>query len=336
MVKIMDKISVIVPVYNVEKFLSQCIESIINQTYRNIEIILVDDGSSDGCGRICDAYAEKDNRVRVIHKTNGGPSVARNVGIKAATGEYMAFVDSDDFIFPHMYEVLYKRIVKDKSDMVFCNIFYVDEDGKSITKRNQSLPVKEGVFSPQIILNDMVQPDFAPYTAAWNKLYKRKLFEDVLFPDGKLIEDAFIAHIIIDKCCTISGVREALYCYRQRSESIMNTRFHLKHLDGVEAFAERTQFALDKGLINLAVFSMRLMIAWMIKGVRESKQDADFKTRFEELKRMYDVLYVKIIRHKIGMKCLIQFTLFRVSVKLYNITAVLLERILHKSFYESI
>ena len=137
-----DKISVIIPLYKVEKYIRGCIDSVISQTYRNLEIILVDDGSPDACGKICDEYAEKDSRIKVVHRKNGGLSAARNTGINFATGKYIAFVDGDDHIHPDMYSQLHFSILQSGADIAICNFLYVDESGKKIIDANKNMPIK--------------------------------------------------------------------------------------------------------------------------------------------------------------------------------------------------
>lgn len=149
-----DLISVIVPVYKVERYLCRCVDSIIAQTYTNLQIILVDDGSPDGSGAICDDYAAKDPRITVIHKENGGLSDARNAGLGAARGSYIGFVDSDDYISVDMYEKLYKAIVACNADMSVCNFRYVDENGNNMEERNNALPVKDEVIDGMTALRE--------------------------------------------------------------------------------------------------------------------------------------------------------------------------------------
>lgn len=331
-----DKISVIVPVYNVEDYLPKCIESIMKQTYKNLEIILVDDGSKDGSSKICDEFKLKDDRIVVIHKENGGLSEARNSGMKAATGQYIAFIDSDDYIREDMLEILLDRIIRDSSDMAFCNFLYVNEQGEIIPERNEYYPVVDGVFSAGEIYNQTAQEHFAPYTASTNKLYKSYLLKEIYFPVGKTVEDAFIAHIIVGRCQRISGVSLPLYYYVQRNNSIMNKSFNISRLDGVEAFGQRAIYAMEHDALSLGVFSVRLMIAWMIKGLRSIENSELFNHRYLELKKLYDNVYRKIIKYPIGMKCRIQFLLFKISPTVYNFLASILEKILRKSFYDAV
>ena len=218
----MEKISIIVPIYNVEKYIRLCVDSIINQTYRNIEIILVDDGSPDECPKICDEYVGKDSRIRVIHKVNGGLSDARNAGMKIATGDWLGFVDSDDYIHPKMYEILLNNAKNTNSDLSVCNFDLVKEseccdfslDGGV---RLIEQPVREFLCNKVFSAN------------SWNKLYKRQLFDGIEFPVGLLYEDLATTYKIVDRAERVVLSDDKLYAYVQRGNSIMNnTRFLMK------------------------------------------------------------------------------------------------------------
>lgn len=186
-----DKVSIIVPIYNVEKYLPKCIESIINQTYKNLEIILVDDGSPDNCAKICDEYAKKDNRIKVIHKPNGGVSSARNAGLDIATGEYIGFVDPDDFIAPEMYEQMLEAIKTANADLAICGYDYFDEDGNLDKKRLYEIRETEILTRKEVIRRFSDMPPTIRHGVV-NKLFKSELLslkfkeglhssEDVLF-----------------------------------------------------------------------------------------------------------------------------------------------------------
>lgn len=223
-------ISIIVPVYNVEKYLPECIESILAQTFTDFELILVDDGSPDDCPALCDAAAEKDARVRVIHQKNGGLSAARNAGLDAARGAWIGFVDSDDYIAPEMYETLYKAVQSTGADLALCDYAEVDEAGTPCPPMHVSL--SEGELTGQELLKRasglMVQ-------LAWNKLYCRAIFTQLRYPEGKLNEDLFL---IPEVCLQIQKavvVPKVLYYYVQRSGSIMGKNKTLRHYDAAEA-----------------------------------------------------------------------------------------------------
>lgn len=212
-----DRISVIVPVYKVEKYLPKCIESILNQTYRNLEILLVDDGSPDRCGGICDEYMEKDSRIKVIHKENGGLSDARNAGIREATGAFFGFVDSDDHIAPDMYEYLWTLMKENDADIGVCDACVIPEDGEPTYTAGENIQVYHGRES----LHAMVCRN-AFTVNTWNKLYKRQVFEGITFPVGMLYEDLATTYRLLEQaeCVAVSDAQK--YAYVQRNGSIMN------------------------------------------------------------------------------------------------------------------
>ena len=189
-----EKISVIVPIYNVEQYLRRCIDSIINQTYKNLEIILVDDGSPDNCGQICDDYAKKDTRIKVIHKKNGGLSDARNVGLEVCTGDYISFVDSDDWIELNTYEIMMKSMNEYNADMVVSNINYVYKD-KVESKYSED---KIRCFNKEEAMKELIK-DGLVQAVVWNKLYKRVVIDNLRFKVGKLNEDEFFTYKICAK-----------------------------------------------------------------------------------------------------------------------------------------
>jgi len=237
-------ISVIVPVYNVELYLEKCIYSILNQTYHNLEIILVDDGSPDQCGTICDYFLSLDKRIKVIHKQNGGLSDARNAGLDMANGDFIAFVDSDDTIMPEMMEKLYERIVIDRSDMALCGCKRVNKKGESLLEF--FLPDK--VLTGFGALEASYEYNGFLFSLTWNKLYKKHLFQHIRFPVGKYHEDEYTTYLIIDQCSRVSIIRQAFYLYLyQRDESIMQEAYSVRRLDGIEASYERYLYYKKKG-----------------------------------------------------------------------------------------
>lgn len=187
----MKKLSVIVPIYNVEKFLRRCIDSIINQSYSNLEIILVDDGSTDKSGRICDEYSKIDLRIKVVHLDNGGVSRARNIGISLSTGEYLSFVDSDDYISSEMYEKMIYILENENLEIVSCGAYIVKNN--KILGRQGSGKLK--IYSKEEIL-PLVLQDYN--NTVWDKVYKREVFNGVKFPEGRVFEDNGTAHLIFN------------------------------------------------------------------------------------------------------------------------------------------
>lgn len=240
-------ISVIVPVYKVEKYLDRCVESIVNQTYLNLEIILVDDGSPDSCPAMCDAWAQKDSRIKVIHKENGGLSDSRNAGMAAASGAYIGFVDGDDYIAPEMYRLLLERIREEGSDISACGAELVFEDGtapRPLTKSGTCVLDRETAMEAVVRESWLKQP-------VWYKLYKTALIRDIPFPVGKYHEDVFWTWQAVARAKSVSVFDTPCYFYVQRRGSIMAERYSLRRLDAVEAKCQRLEF-LEKAYPQLA------------------------------------------------------------------------------------
>lgn len=208
-------ISIIVPIYKVETYLEKCIVSILSQTLRDIEIILVDDGSPDNCGKICDSYASKDSRIVVIHKKNGGLSSARNAGIDIAKGEYLMFVDSDDYVEPDFCEKAYHLVVYNN---VLCASFgyyehWNDRTYELHTSKEKTIPAIDAIKS-LIIKNDVI------YNFAWNKIYHKSLFNSIRYPEGRYYEDQGTTYKLFDAAKLIYVDPSMLYHYNRRQESI--------------------------------------------------------------------------------------------------------------------
>lgn len=224
-------ISIIVPVYKVEPYLRQCVDSILNQTYRNIEVLLIDDGSPDKCGEICDEYARKDNRVRVFHTENQGLSAARNIGISEAKGKYIGFVDSDDWIEPDMYEVLLKRMQETGADISECAV----RTGFNVLNAQQ-----QTVFKNQEILVALIDQRIA--NCVWNKLYQKGLFDGIAFPEGCNYEDVSRMHYIMGRAQRVVEIPIPKYHYQKRKESI--TKVYTAHnlIDYADAHMDRFHY----------------------------------------------------------------------------------------------
>ena len=238
----MAEVSIIVPVYQVENYLHKCVDSILAQTFTDFELILVDDGSKDRSGQICDEYAEMDERVTVIHKENSGPSDTRNRGIEQAAGNYFMFVDSDDYIAPTMVECLYQSILKENADIAACNFLYSFEDD-----RNQDFSTNiqwEVVSGAEIFYNRKNDRSCGYWTVVWNKLYKSKVFGKLRFRVGKYHEDEFWANDIYQMDIKMVTIPECLYYYRQHGNNSMKTTNSKKNLDILEALQERIDIYL--------------------------------------------------------------------------------------------
>lgn len=232
-----DLISVVVPVYKVEPFIEHCVSSIVNQTYKNLEIILVDDGSPDQCPKMCDEWARKDSRIVVIHKKNGGLSDARNAGMKVAAGNYIAFVDSDDWIEPLMYETLMKVLIVNKSDIVSCGFRKVQKE--ELRKESSELQLVQ--YDAESALEAMIT-EKGMHQVVWNKLYKRALVEEIPFEKGKYNEDEFWSYQVIGRAKKVTAIKNIYYNYFQRENSIINETYSLKRLDGLEGKENRQKY----------------------------------------------------------------------------------------------
>lgn len=246
----MEKISIVVPIYNVEKYIRKSVDSLLKQTYKNIEIILVDDGSPDRCGEICDEYATTDNRVIVIHKKNGGLSDARNAGIEIACGQYISFIDSDDYVAPHYCEILYKHLKENSADISICSFqsFYEGEDCQE--KISDDVEVMDSNLALKSLYNN-VEGYGQSMHVAWGKLYKKELFNIIKYPVGKINEDEFVIHHLYGMANKVVLNKSILYYYLQRDNSIMGQPFSEKRFDSLEALMDRIIYFQNRGLKEL-------------------------------------------------------------------------------------
>lgn len=233
-------ISVIVPVYKSEKYLDYCIESIINQTYKKIEVILVDDGSPDNCPIMCDMWAKKDSRVKVIHQQNSGSGVARNVALDNARGEMVAFVDSDDYIAPQMFEILLGLMDND-IDIVEC-AYKQTWDDKVVFDTST---VQKQIYSTETAMKEHIQ-DHIFQQVIWNKLYRRSVIENIRFPSGTRIDDEFWTYRVIANARKLSRTTCSMYAYRQQMDSIMHQFFSLERLQAIDAKCQRLEFMRNR------------------------------------------------------------------------------------------
>ena len=252
-----ETISIIIPVYNVERYLNRCVESVLQETYPHIEVLLIDDGSTDRCGALCDEWAEKDPRIRAVHKENGGISDARNKGLDIAAGEYVVFIDSDDYITADMVKKLYDALKENKADMSICNFLHVDEKGIPIPRLKSVLPIQDEVLSGTEAIIKLHSPTNGHwygwhYSMAWNKLYKKSLFDDIRFPKGKFCEDVFIAHRLYAICSRVACIRDICYYYTQRANSITSRRSAITYLNDAEGYLDRALFCYDRDLFRTA------------------------------------------------------------------------------------
>lgn len=281
-----DLISVIIPVYKVEKYLEKCIESIIKQTYTNLQIILVDDGSPDNCGKICDEYAKKDSRIEVIHKINGGLSDARNVGINRANGRYIGFVDSDDYIKEDMYEKLINLIKEYNADVSICNLYDVI-DGKEYV-RNKDNGIHE--YSRIDILKEILL-DKNIQSYAWNKLYKKELFDEIKYPIGKKYEDIGTTFYLFEKCNKIVVTSEPEYYYLKRSDSLVNNVTESTVLDYTDIIIQRYLYT-QKNIEKLRKYNNYYLAKTLITAHNDIELLGSISEKMQEkYKELYNLVY---------------------------------------------
>lgn len=312
-------ISVIVPVYKVEQYLDRCVSSLLAQTYENIEIILVDDGSPDRCPEMCDGYAKEHEKVRVIHQENKGLSGARNTGIDHAKGEYLAFVDSDDKWSPYFLESLYSALKETDADISQCRWEYMHGDE---IKEVYNPDAKKECFTNREMLANLYIQTGAYYVVAWNKLYKKKLFENIRYPEGRIHEDEATTYKLFDLAEKSVFVDNALYGYYVGSNGASITRngFNMKKLDWRTANKERVQYFIEKGYHELVVPA--------IKACNDGSIDLYFKCRDncpDAKGEMFEIRYG--VRESIGLirkygqlpaKTMIGYGLFAAFPNLYG------------------
>nr|MBP3258865.1 glycosyltransferase family 2 protein [Bacilli bacterium] len=316
----MPLISIVVPIYNVEKYLAKCIETIINQTYRNIELILVDDESPDNCGKICDEYKKKDPRITVIHKKNGGLSDARNKGIEKATGKYITFIDSDDYITLDYIETLFNSLSKNNADMAIGGHYIKYEKGGETTKYD----TKEYVGNSELILDKLLYDELD--VSAWAKLYKKELFNKIKFPVGRLYEDSATTYKLVDESKVIAVNTKPIYYYIIKPNSITNCSFNKKKLDLITSTEEMVNYISYKYPQLLSGCNRRMMYAYLSTYTQLNKDNKRYKDIEKRLvsyikKHKDAVLKDKRVskRDKIGIICAcLGYHFYKISWGIYT------------------
>jgi|SRR5690625_62624 len=315
------KISIIVPVYNTERLLPRCINSILSQSFRDFELILVNDGSTDKSGEICDCFSKRDRRIIVIHKENGGSSTARNTGLVVAKGDYIGFVDSDDYINKYMYEILYKNATNYFSDIVICSYediyddqyctSYKFEDNKEVQHFNNIDALKQMYMS---------KTKYITYVVPWNKLYKRNLFGGIKYEVGNMYDDETVAHKLLYNSHKITFINSNLYYYVQRKGSQMNSPFHIKKLDKVYALKNREIYFRKMKVAELhqkALKHYMEMFFWNYFLARSKLKNIE--TELIKLKRTFDESLIHLLRHRgLSLKQKLMCVLFCLSPPLYE------------------
>jgi len=309
------KVSVIIPIFNVEPYLRRCVDSVLAQTLTDIELILVDDGSTDLSGTICDDYKEIDERVIVKHINNSGVSVARNIGLDNAAGEYIAFVDSDDTIAPEMAEQMLSALQKENADLCICGFQRVSENYLPAGDKS-SVPFQ--VLTGMQALEKLYTNDYLYFTIACNKLFKRSLFDSLRFPEGKLFEDGYVAFRYYFASRTIVCLPDCCYFYLTRSNSITTSSLSVKNLDGLDAEVDSIDFLKEKGCLDLLAKAETKYTGAVIYNLKRfDLNQKDVAVRFQEIRRDFSRLYPDIMKNTLlSKKEKLVITLFRISPRL--------------------
>ena len=310
-----ELISIIVPIYNVEKYLETCIESIIKQTYKKIEIILVNDGSTDNCLQICEKYAATDKRIKVINKENGGLSDARNKGIEKATGKYLIFIDSDDYIDVQMVEKLYTNLIENKADISICNHYYDYQNGNIKFKK---FPNKELISNKEKKFYNIYNDYSVSTITAWGKIYKKEIFNNIKYPVGKIHEDEAIVLDILNIAKKISYFDEPLYYYVQRNNSI-TSNFNIKRLDIISVHESRINKLKKKNNKELLYLEYKTYIKRLIKIIVPGLYSIGEKEKANYYKEKYNYLIKYILSNfKISTKEKLQWIVIKTFPNLYT------------------
>lgn len=285
-------ISVLMPVYNVEKYLEKTLESVKNQTYGDFEVIMIDDGSADSSGAVCDKWAEADSRFKVTHTENRGVSAARNTALSLVRGEYVFFMDSDDLIEPETFEELLKALTENDADMAMGTFYYTDNEGNPIEKLNKNCPVKDEVLDSIQYLRKLTEPNANYYCTSTTKIFKSNLFEGITYPVGKINEDEARIHEIIFRCKKIVTLKKRYYNYIKHSAGITGTTFGIKNLDREDAFVGRINFFKEKNLTELAqraaIFALDSAIVTLSKCVKNGFWYGSIKQRVIDYFRFFE------------------------------------------------
>ncbi|MEH7440670.1 glycosyltransferase family 2 protein [Neobacillus drentensis] len=306
-------VSVVVPIYKVEKYLSRCVDSILQQTYKNLEIILVNDGSPDNCGIIADQYAKEDKRVKAVHKENGGLSDARNYGMRYVTGEFTLFVDSDDWLEQKMIQELVQASYKYQADIVQAAFYYAYDDHLLFDSRVYKKDKEPESFDNKTLMYQLVKNEKVK-NFAWGKLYKTNLIKDIPFKKGVLFEDVFWAHLVMQRVNTFISLNNPMYFYYQREDSIV-ANYTTRNLDFIQGLKERHRF-IEKHYPYLVDESYKMILKMNLIHynllLRNRKKDTTGLYRKEiqqYIKKQYPILRMAVMNEKVLKKQLLLFNL---------------------------
>lgn len=298
----MAEISMIVPVYQVEKYISQCIDSVLKQTFQDFELILVDDGSKDNSGMICDCYAAKDDRILVIHTDNRGAAAARNAGLERASGKYITFLDGDDYLAENMLARLYEVIDGSEYDMVVCDFLNLLTDEKD----NFIVHLQEKTVTGREILEHLKNgKNYGVWTIVWNKIYKRKVLENLSFPDGKYFEDEFFSDQFYLKSNQIHVIPDVLCYHRVLASSTMNTQKTENYLDLLDALQKRLEIYLQHNYSENEIYKVLIYLLDPFTKCAKAKFKGTNKQRLEETRRFIKMTAKKMMSSKLSLvkKC---------------------------------
>lgn len=307
-----DLISIIVPIYNIQNYIQKCIDSILIQTYKNLEIILVNDGSTDHSLKIITDYIQKDNRIILVDKNNGGLSSARNAGIKKSQGSYIVFVDGDDYLHEDYIKNLYDAIIKTHADMSVCGAEIVDTQGEKTNilatgnKYVEFIPFQKEIIAPhEVERRYYIDNNSFFYVVAWNKMYKREIFNDLCYDENKIYEDEFLFQKLLRKCNTISFIPDKLYYYVQRNSGITskkNVRFQFQLITEIferrMACYEKEQESELKKLCCIKYLRQSITSYYYL----DNKGKREIKAKYKMIIRIYNIPFeYKVIYYFIGI-----------------------------------
>ncbi len=313
-------VSIVIPVYNVKKYLNRCVDSVIAQTYSTLEIILVDDGSTDGCGAVCDNYKKLDSRIEVIHKKNGGLSDARNAGLDKIIGEYVIFIDSDDFVSPYYVENLVE-IVQRTGCKIGCSWFVNYYEGCAIVVPTLVDDNKIKVYSREAFYDQMLHQQGVE-VSAWGKIYYSKLFDGVRYPVGKLYEDIPTTYLLVEKVDNIAVIPNVDYFYFQRKQSISKSSFNVRKMDAIVHMGKFMDFIVlhYPNLKNAAISRYFSVVCNILFLINDKKYKEQKKFLWSEVKKYRSVvLFDKGARKKNRMAALISYFGYGTMRRVYKI-----------------
>ena len=311
-------ISVIIPVYNVEKYLHRCLDSVIAQTYQNLEIICVDDGSIDDSGKICDQYAVRDARIKVIHQENQGLSAARNRGLDAAEGEYIAFVDSDDYILEDMYKKMLDKLLNYNVDLCVCQWQYEFSDGRQVVKKKNIDPTIYGRKASLEFARFLYMGNYenGVVVAAWNKLYRRALLDTIHF-EGRIHEDDAFNGRIMAKDISVYVMEEQFYVYAQNGDSLTNKPFSANKFFFLDVLAERRELFKSDAFIRQE--TELLYCNMYIEYCLRARKDGVAVSHPERYRQIFRKMFSSLRREgKANIKFRLRMMLFSFSPSLYR------------------